>query len=201
MFTQKGTSRLTQSRPIQGLLDVAGPKAVDEGATNRLRHSRNNASKGAEVDTMADVKHAPLQALKRKSGQVLENETKKKPKIGPSTAPPVGELKVGVNKVPQARTSSFFARIQKPGHTAAVPTVSLAVTAILCKLICVQNVKYVQEVVRKPVPELPKAPQTNVESPLVKEAEAGASRKKRQREDDVGFEGSKKAEVYHSRGS
>lgn len=79
---------------------------------------------------MAYVKYAPLSALKRKSGQDLENETTKKSKIGPSTAPPVRELKVGVNKVPQARTSSFFARIQKPGHTAAVPTVSRAVTSI-----------------------------------------------------------------------
>lgn len=173
---------------------------MDEGATNRPQHTRNNALKGAEVENMVDVKHAPLQALKRKSGQDLENETTKKSKIGPSTAQPVGEFKVGVNKVPQPRTSSFFARIQKPGHTAAVPTVSSAVTVTLCKLICIQNVKHVQEVVKEPVPELPKAPQTNVESPLVKEAEAGASGKKRQREDVAGSGRSQKAKVCHSRG-
>lgn len=174
---------------------------MDEGATNRLQHTRNKAPKGKEVGTMADVKHAPLRALKRKSGQDLENETKKRSKIGPSTAPPVGELKVGVKKLPQARTSSFFARIQKPGHTAAVPTVSSAVTAILCKLICIQNVKHVQEVIKTPVPEMPKAPQTNMESPLVKEAEAGASGKRRQRDDDPGSGKSEKAKVCRRGGS
>lgn len=173
---------------------------MDEGATNRLQHTRNKAPKGKEVGTMADVKHAPLRALKRKSGQDLENETKKRSKIGPSTAQPVGELKVGVNKLPQARTSSFFARIQKPGHTAAVPTVSSAVTAILCKLIFIQNVRHVQEVIKTPVPEMPKAPQRNMESPLVKEAEAGVSGKKRQREDYARLESSKTAKVCHSRG-
>ena len=177
---------------------MAGPKAVDEGATKRLQRTKRDAPTGVELGTMADVEHKPPQALKRKRGQDLENETKKKSKIGPSTAPPVGEPKV-VKTVPQARTSSFFARIQKPGHTAAIPTVSTVVTAIVCKLICKQNVRHVQEVVKKAKPELPKTPQTNVESPLVKEADTGASSKKRQREDDAGSERSKRAKVCYSR--
>lgn len=47
--------------------------------------------------------------------------------------------------------------------------------------------------------KFPKTPQKAVEPPAVKEAEAGAQSKKRQREDDAEFVGSKRAKVRHRR--
>ena len=96
---------------------------MDRSSIGRIQPTKRNASK-------EDVKYIPLQALKRKSGQDLENERTKKLRISPSTAPPSPKPKGDVKMVPQARTTSFFARNQKPGHTAAIPTVSTASEAI-----------------------------------------------------------------------
>ena len=96
---------------------------MDRISIGRLQPTKRNAFK-------EDVKYRPLQALKRKSGQDLENERTKKLKISPSTAPPSLKLTGDVKMVPQARTTSFFARNQKPGHTAAIPTVSTASKAV-----------------------------------------------------------------------
>ena len=97
------------------------PEAIDDGT------NKSNASKAARLGHLADAKQQPLQASKRKRGHDLEDEPKKKAKTGPSTASPVRELKVGVNAVPQPRTSSSFMHIQKPGNTAAIPTVSTVI--------------------------------------------------------------------------
>lgn len=103
---------------------------MDGTYTNGLQQAKRNAPKVAELGTMESVKNGPLRGLKRKAGRDFESEAKK-PRIGPSTAPPVRELKVDVKAVPQARTSSFFVQNQKPGHTAAIPAVSTASTAVL----------------------------------------------------------------------
>ena len=102
------------------------PEAIDDGTT------KSDASKAARLGTSDVARQQSLQAIKRKRGQDLEDEPKKKAKIGPSTASPVRELKVGVNEVPRHRTSSFFMQIQKPGNTAAIPTVSTAIKINLC---------------------------------------------------------------------
>ena len=175
------------------------PEAIDDGTTNRLQHTKSDASKAARSGTSEDAKQQPLQAIKRKRGQDLEDEPKKKAKIGPSTASPLRELKVGVNAVPQHRTSSFFMHIQKPGNTAAIPTVSTVIKIFSCQLICTQNVRHVQEVVEKPTSRLPKTPQTTVEPPVAKEAEAGAQGKKKQMEDDAELVGPKRAKVRDRR--
>ena len=169
-------------------------KAIDDGTTKRLQHTKSDVSKGARLGTLDDAKQEPPQAIKRKRGHDLEDEPKKKAKIGPSTASPLRELKVGVNAVPQHRTSSFFMHIQKPGNTAAIPTVSTAIKMHYYQLIDTQNVRHVQEVVEKPTSRLPKTPQT---TPIVKEAEAGAQGKKRPREDDEEFVRPKRAKVRH----
>ena len=103
------------------------PEAIDDGTKMCLQHTKSNASKAARLGTLEDAKQQPLQASKRKRGHDLEVEPKKRAKRGPSTAKPVRELKVGVNAAPQPRTSSFFMHIQKPGDTAAIPTVSTAI--------------------------------------------------------------------------
>ena len=99
------------------------PKAIDDGTTSCLQHTKSDASKAARLGTSDDAKQQPLQAIKRKRGQDLEDEPKKKAKTGPSTASPVRELKVGANAVPQHGTSS----LQKPGNTAAIPKVSTVI--------------------------------------------------------------------------
>ena len=170
------------------------PEAIDDGTTKSLQHTKSDASKAAGLGILDDAKQQPLQATKRKRGQDLEDEPKKKAKIGPSTASP---LKAGVNAAAQHRTSSFFMHIQKPGNTAAIPTVSTAIKINFCLLICTQNVKHVQEVIKKPTSKLPKTPQKTVEPPIKKEAEAGAHSK--QREEDAELVGSKRAKVRHRR--
>ena len=102
------------------------PEAIDDGTTKCLQHAKSDASKAARLGTLDDAKQQSLQAIKRKRGHDLEDEPKKKAKIGPSTASPLRQLKVGVNAVPHHRTSSF----QKPGNTAAIPTVSTAIKII-----------------------------------------------------------------------
>ena len=178
------------------------PEAIDNSTAKHLQHTKSDASKAvvaARLGTLDDAKPEPLQAIKRKRGHDVEDEPKKKAKIDPSTASPLQELKVGINAVPGHRTSSFFMHIQKPGNTAAIPTVSTAIWMNSCQLIRTQNVRHVQEVVKKPTPTLPKAPQKTVETPIVKEAEAGLQGKKRQREGDPEFDGSKKAKVRDRR--
>ena len=74
---------------------------------------------------MEGAKHGHPETLKRKRGQDLENGTAKKPKID------VG-LEADVKHVPQVRASGFFAKNQKPGFTAAPPTVSTVSTCSSC---------------------------------------------------------------------
>lgn len=104
------------------------PEAIEDGTTKCPQHTKSDASKAARVGTLDDAKQQPPQAIKRKRGQDLEDKPKKKAKIGPSTASPLRELKVGVNAVPQHRSSSF----QEPGNMAANPTVRTAIEVNLC---------------------------------------------------------------------
>ena len=131
----KGTSRPTQSRPTQDSPKLAEQKALDVAVTGPLQQTKRHTSNVAEPETMVDVKHGPLQASKRKNDCVLENKTTKKPKMGASTTPPVQGLQSNTNTVSEARTTRFFARNQKPGHTAAMPSVSAASTAEHCRVL------------------------------------------------------------------
>lgn len=106
---------------------------MEVAVTGPLQQTKRHTSNAAEPETMEDVKHGSLQASKRKNDCILENKTAKKPKMGASTTSPVRGLQSKTNTVSQARTTSFFARNQKPGHTAAMPSVSTASTAEFCR--------------------------------------------------------------------
>ena len=112
--------------------------------------------------------------------------------------------------------------IQLPGFTAAEATVSIATSAVFYQLICMQNIKHVKEkikvpIVREPRPKLEvkegvsgpsrtnahklspgRRPQQIRDAPLVEEAEASTSAKKRPREDEPGMGTSKKVKVCRS---
>ena len=108
---------------------------MEVAVTGPLQQTKRHTSNAAEPETMEDVKHGSLQASKRKNDCVLENKTTKKPKMGASTTPPVQGLQSNTNTVSQARTTGFFARNQKPGHTAAMPSVSTFSTAEHCRVL------------------------------------------------------------------
>ena len=158
---------------------------------------------------MRVAKHEHPQTSKRKAEDELPTESTKKPKIGPTTIPPV------------RKRGGFMQSIQLPGFTAAEATVSIATSAVLCQLICMQNIKHVKEKIKVPIacepqPSLEvgdgvpgpsrtnaqkltsgRRPQKDWESPLVEGAEASTSAKKRPRGDDPEMGTSKKVKVCH----
>lgn len=108
------------------------PEAMDGVVTGPLQQIKRDPHKATELYIMEEVKQGPLHASKRKYELVLENPTVKKHKMSPSTTPPVRKLQADGNTKSPARTTSFFARNQKPGYTAAIPTVSTSYNVVLC---------------------------------------------------------------------
>lgn len=108
-----------RGQPSQSLSKVVKPESMDGVISGPFQQTKRDVPAKAQLDTMEDAKNNPLHASKRKSQDDLECKATKKPKMGPCTMPPANTFK-------QARTTSFFVRNQKPGHTAAIPTVGTA---------------------------------------------------------------------------
>ena len=113
---------------------------MDRVATDCVQKTTSDAQKVAEPNTVENVGHGIMQGLKRDRESDSENQSRKKPRLSNTIAPP-----------PQ-KTSNFMARIGAPGRTAAQPTVSSSGTKYLHWLIRAQNIKITQEIVKVPVP-------------------------------------------------